>query len=316
MRTIAATAAPATACIGRFAPTPSGPLHLGSLCSALTARLAARAHDGKFLVRIEDLDHARLDPAAEAQILRALEAHGLTWDSTVLRQSARLDIYRAALDQLTTRGLVYPCVCTRREIADSEVRGIEGPVYPGTCREGIAPGRERADARHAWRVRTDSAPYSFEDLAQGVLEQSLETEIGDFVVARADGVIAYQLAVVVDDAAQGVTEVVRGADLLLSTPRQLHLQRLLGLPTPRYLHHPVAVTADGSKLSKQHRAAPLDMARPGANLTRALELLGQRPPAALAEAAVATVLAWAEAHWDPARLRGQRQVAVETGASP
>lgn len=320
MQTIAAAAAPASAYIGRFAPTPSGPLHLGSLCSALAAHLAARAHDGQFLVRIEDLDRARLDATAESQILRALETHGLGWDGEVLRQSERLDLYRHALAELTARGVLYPCRCTRREIADSVVlgahEGIEGPVYPGTCRDGIAPARDRQDMPQALRVRTDATPYAFDDAAQGVHQQALAEAIGDFVVVRADGVIAYQLAVVVDDADQGVTEVVRGADLLLSTPRQLHLQRLLGLPTPTYLHHPVAVTADGSKLSKQHRAAPLDLDRSAANLCRALQLLGQQPPADLAAAPVARVLEWAEAHWDPARFRGQRSVAVENGASP
>jgi glutamyl-Q tRNA(Asp) synthetase len=297
--------------VGRFAPTPSGPLHLGSLVSALAARLAARARDGRFLVRIEDLDDARLERGAEAAILRALEAHGLGWDGAVLRQSARLEAYRAALERLRAAGALYDCACTRREVADSAVQGIEGPVYPGTCRDGIPPARRPTHDRRAQRVRTDRVPYAFEDGAQGALTQALERDIGDFVVARADGVIAYQLAVVVDDAEQGVTEVVRGADLLLSTPRQLHLQRLLGLPTPSYLHHPVATAADGAKLSKQHRAAPLDLAAPAANLCRALGLLGQRPPDALAGEPVATVLAWAEAHWDPARFRGQRSVAAE-----
>ena len=289
---------------GRFAPTPSGPLHLGSLVSALAAWLAARAHDGRFLVRIEDLDGPRLDPTAEDRILRALEAHGLAWDGPVLRQSARLDLYRDALDRLRAAGALYDCGCTRREIADSALLGIEGPVYPGTCREGLAPGKPP----RARRVRTDAEPYAFEDQAQGVIEQRIEDEVGDFVVARADGVIAYQLAVVVDDAAQGVTEVVRGADLLLSTPRQLHLQRLLGLPTPCYLHHPVALAPDGAKLSKQHRAAPLDAASPAANLVAALALLGQRPPPALARGSVATVLEHARADWDPDRFRGCRQV--------
>lgn len=297
--------------VGRFAPTPSGPLHLGSLVSALAARLAARAHHGRFLVRIEDLDRARLEAGAEDHILRALEVHGLGWDGAILRQSERHDHYRAALSRLRAAGALYDCVCSRREIADSAVQGIEGPVYPGTCRAGIPPTKQSTRQRSAQRVRTDLVPYAFEDAAQGVHAQTLEREVGDFVVARADGVVAYQLAVVVDDADQGVTEVVRGADLLLSTPRQLHLQRLLGLPTPTYLHHPVATAADGAKLSKQHRAAPLDLAAPSANLWRALGLLGQNPPAALATEPVATVLAWAGSHWDPSRFRGQRSVPAE-----
>jgi len=304
--------------IGRFAPTPSGPLHLGSLVSALAAWLQARAHDGRFLVRIEDLDRPRLDPEAEARILSALELHGLGWDGEVLRQSARLAHYRDALEQLRATGALYDCACTRREIADSasvaapatRVAGIDGLVYPGTCRDGLPPAR-RGGGPFAKRVRTDRAPYAFEDQVQGVVEQQLERDVGDFVVTRADGVVAYQLAVVVDDAAQGVTEVVRGADLLLSTPRQLHLQRLLGLPTPGYLHHPVATAADGAKLSKQHRAAPLDPATPGRNLATALELLGQRPPRALAREPAERVLAWGQAHWVPERFRGRRSVPAE-----
>lgn len=294
--------------VGRFAPTPSGPLHLGSLVSALAAWLCARSHDGRFLIRIEDLDTARLVPGAGAEILRALEIHELTWDAPVLHQSSRAAGYSEALAKLRAGGLLYPCACTRREVADSapfqDRPEVEGPVYPGTCRSGLAPGREA----RAQRVRTDAIPYRFDDAAQGPISQTLGSEVGDFVVARADGVVAYQLAVVVDDAAQGVTEVVRGADLLLSTPRQLHLQRLLALPTPAYLHHPVVVAADGAKLSKQHQAAPLDLARPGANLHRALTLLRQGPPATLAAAAPGEVLAWARAHWWPARFSRLRTV--------
>jgi glutamyl-Q tRNA(Asp) synthetase len=290
--------------IGRFAPTPSGPLHLGSLASALASFLDARAHDGRWLVRIEDLDTPRMAPGAEADILRTLEAHGLTWDGPVLRQSARVELYDAALAQLVAAGHGYPCACSRREIADSATEGVEGLVYPGTCREGLQ-GREA----RALRVRTDALAYAFDDESQGVIQQDIEHEVGDFVVKRADGPFAYQLAVVVDDAAQGVTHVVRGADLLLSTPRQLHLQRLLGLPTPRYRHHPVAVDAAGAKLSKSAGAAGLDPAAPGRNLMRALGVLRQAPPPALIDAAPAEVLDWAAQHYDPDRYRGVRAVA-------
>ncbi len=294
---------------GRFAPTPSGPLHLGSLASALASFLDARAHDGRWLVRIEDLDTPRMVAGAESSILKTLESHGLAWDGPVLRQSARREHYDAALARLTKAGHTYPCACSRREIADSartpSNQGVDGPVYPGTCRAGLPAGRDA----HAIRVRTDLEPHAFDDAAQGVITQVLERAVGDFVIKRADGPYAYQLAVVVDDALQGVTHVVRGADLLLSTPRQLHLQRLLGLPTPRYLHHPVVVDPAGAKLSKSAGAAALDPAAPGRNLFHALGVLRQDPPAAIARASAAEVLAWARHAYDPARYRGSLTVA-------
>ena len=289
--------------IGRFAPTPSGPLHLGSLASALASFLDARARDGRWLLRIEDLDAPRVVAGAEADILKTLEAHGLTWDGEVLRQSERLEHYQQALERLTDAGQCYPCACSRREIADSTLVGVDGPVYPGTCRHGLAPGREARTVR----VRTDTELYAFDDAAQGVIAQALEREVGDFVIKRADGPFAYQLAVVVDDALQGVTDVVRGADLLLSTPRQLHLQRLLALPTPRYLHHPVVVDATGHKLAKSAGAAALS-ADASANLGRALGALRHDPPAELRGAAPVDLLAWARRDYDPGRFRGIRTV--------
>ena len=238
----------------------------------------------------------------------------MAWDGPVLRQSARREHYAAALSQLTAAGHCYACGCSRREIADSAealtAAGDEGPVYPGTCRTGLPAGREA----RAIRVRTDLTPYAFDDAAQGVIGQALEREVGDFVVKRADGPFAYQLAVVVDDALQGVTRVVRGADLLRSTPRQLHLQRLLGLRAPRYLHHPVAVDATGAKLSKSAGAAALDPSRPGRNLYRALDVLRQGPPATLAQAPSAEVLRWAQHAYDPSRYRGVLAVADIEGS--
>ena len=226
---------------GRFAPSPTGPLHFGSLIAAVGSYLEARSQDGVWLVRMEDLDPPRVMPGAAKHILHTLHAFGFDWDDPVVQQSMRSDAYHAALHRLRAEGLVYPCGCSRREIADSAVRGIEGPVYPGTCRAGLRDAR----AARALRVRTRDEPIGFTDAVQGEIVQSIAREIGDFVLYRADRVFAYQLAVVVDDAEQGITDVVRGSDLLLSTPRQIHLQRLLGLPTPRYLHLPVAVNADG-----------------------------------------------------------------------
>jgi glutamyl-Q tRNA(Asp) synthetase len=290
---------------GRFAPSPTGPLHFGSLVAALGSYLDARAHGGEWLVRMEDLDPPRETPGAADQILRTLQSLGLHWDGVVLRQSERGDAYQAALAELERRDATYPCACTRREIGDSALAGIDGTlVYPGTCRNGLPAGR----TARATRVRVDDAVIEFDDAVQGRMRQQLAAAVGDFVLRRADGLFAYQLAVVVDDAAQGITDVVRGADLLDSTPRQILLQRLLGAPTPRYLHLPVATNAAGEKLSKQTRAPPIDRARPGAALLAALDFLGQRADARLVGAPPADVLAAAIARWDRALIPRVRAV--------
>lgn len=278
---------------GRFAPSPTGPLHFGSLVAALASWLDARAAGGRWLVRIEDLDGPRARPGAADDILRALERLGLGWDGEVAYQSRRTGLYESALQKLRDR--CYWCGCSRREISDSSL-GLASDgaaIYPGTCRDGLPPGRPP----RALRVRVDEAPVRFVDRVQGPCEQVLSREVGDFVLWRADGPFAYQLAVVVDDAEQGVTDVVRGADLLDSTARQIYLQRLLGLPMPRYLHVPVVLTAAGEKLSKQTGAPPLDLARPQAEIGRALAFLGQPPAASLEEAL---------AHWQPALIPAQR----------
>jgi glutamyl-Q tRNA(Asp) synthetase len=285
---------------GRFAPSPTGPLHLGSLIAAVGSYLEARSRDGEWLVRMEDLDPPREVPGAADLILRMLEAYGFEWDGAVLYQSTRTDAYEAALQRLAQADMLYPCACTRKEIADSAVQGIEGLVYPGTCRSGLHGRPERA-----WRVRTTAEKITFDDAIQGRQAQVLGHDIGDFVLKRADGLYAYQLAVVVDDAEQGVTQVVRGADLLGSTPRQIWLQRLLGLPTPQYTHLPVAVNAEGEKLSKQTLAAPLDLYRPAPSLWQALDFLGQQPPPELRNDA-ATLWQWAKANWRPEAVQKTR----------
>lgn len=256
---------------GRFAPSPSGPLHFGSLAAAVGSYLDARAHGGTWLVRMEDLDQPRTTSGAADAILRALEVLDMEWDETVMYQSMREEAYRAALDTLRARDLVYPCSCSRREIADSAVGGIDGPVYPGTCRKGLLAGR----AARAERMLTRGARIEFSDAIQGRVVQDLERQVGDFVLKRADGPHAYQLAVVVDDAAQGITDIVRGADLLDSTPRQIWLQQQLGYATPRYAHLPVAVNVMGEKLSKQTLARAIDVSAPVPLLNAALEFLGQ-----------------------------------------
>jgi len=257
--------------VGRFAPSPTGPLHFGSLVAALASYLEARAAKGKWHVRLDDLDQPRAQPGAADEILRALERLGFEWDGPVLVQGGRLERYRAVLDELLRRDLAYPCGCTRKELEDSALAIDGARIYPGTCRHGLAPGK----SARALRLRTHAAPIGFADAVQGWVEQRVEREVGDFVLRRADGIIAYQLAVVVDDMEQGVTHVVRGADLLDSTARQIHLQRLLGARTPRYAHIPVAVNASGEKLSKQTGARPLDLANPKAELARARRFLGQ-----------------------------------------
>ena len=283
---------------GRFAPSPTGPLHFGSLVAAVGSYLEARRNGGAWLVRIEDLDPPRMVPDAADGILRALEACGMQWDESVVRQSTRGDAYHSALHQLRRSGLLYPCACSRREIADSALAGIEGPVYPGSCRAGLPAGK----AARALRVDTRGARIAFDDALQGHGAHDLERDFGDFVLYRADRVYAYQLAVVVDDAAQEITDVVRGADLLASTPRQIHLQRLLGVATPRYAHLPVAVDGNGEKLSKQTFAPAVDAAQPLPALVAALEFLGQRPPADLARASVQMLWQWALENWRLAKV--------------
>lgn len=293
---------------GRFAPSPTGPLHFGSLIAAVGSCLEARRNGGEWRVRMEDLDRPREEPGAADAILRTLEAYGFEWDGPVLRQSVRGEAYTSALARLQRGGFVFACACTRREISDSTLGGATEPVYPGTCRNGIAPGR----AARAIRMRVGDAVIGFDDRFQGRVEQDLAREVGDFVVKRADGLFAYQLAVVVDDFEQGITDVVRGADLLASAPRQILLQRRLGYPTPGYAHLPVAVNPAGEKLSKQTRAAPLEVREAPLQLWRALGFLGQDPPPVLRGESVAALWAWASANWRGERVPGRHSIREPT----
>ncbi len=264
--------------------------------------LDAKHHLGTWLVRMEDLDVPRCVPGAADDILRTLNEFGLHSDEPVIYQSQRTVAYEEALQTLKDSGVVYPCCCTRKEIADSAINGIEGPVYPGTCRNGIPEGR----AARAWRARTDDDASAFKDALQGSITHHLHSEIGDFVVKRADGLFAYQLAVVVDDTFQHITHVVRGADLLNSTPRQIHLQKLLGLNQPHYMHLPVAVNKAGEKLSKQTLAQAVDIAQAANELWRALSFLQQQPPQELRRENLETLWTWAQQNWRPERLLGLR----------
>ena len=278
---------------GRFAPTPSGPLHFGSLVAAVGSFLEARCHGGDWMVRIDDLDAPRVAAGAADDILRTLEACGLTWDGTEVWQSRRADAYHAALHRLQRSHLLYPCACSRREISDSAVAGVDGPVYPGTCRGGLDGTRPV----RALRLDTRGCTIAFDDALQGQIVQDIAVEIGDFVLYRAERMYAYHLAAVVDDAEQGITHVVRGADLLASTSRQVLLLRLLGWSAPAYAHLPVAVDASGAKLSKQTLAAPVDGRNPQPALAAVLQFLGHPPPPDAVGGSRDELWRWALANW-------------------
>lgn len=284
--------------VGRFAPTPSGLLHFGSLVAALASYLDARAVGGRWLLRMEDLDKPREEPGAQDAILRTLEAYGFEWERPIVRQSERLEAYAAVVEQLLERGLAYACTCSRKQL-----QAFPGP-YPGFCREAA---RDRHDA--AIRLRVPEREYGFTDRVQGDYRQQLAREVGDFVIRRRDDLIAYQLAVVLDDAWQGVTDVVRGADLLDSTPRQLYLQEILGLPQPRYLHLPLIIQPDGHKLGKRYRSPPLQAEEACPLLLRALRALGQQPPTELDGALPTEILGWAIGNWDAGRIPRTRTLA-------
>lgn len=281
---------------GRFAPSPTGPLHAGSLVAALASWLDARAHDGAWLVRIEDVDTPRCVAGAGEEILRQLAACALLPDEAPQWQSARAPLYQAALDRLVQAGRAYPCACSRKDVelalrAQGRERTRHGElVYPGTCRAGLAGKEPRA-----WRFRVPEGTVAWTDRRVGVHLQDVARDVGDFVLKRADGLFAYQLAVVVDDAEQRITHVVRGADLVDNTPRQLLLQRTLGYREPSYLHTPLVLGANGEKLSKQNGAAPLDLGDPQAALAAAASVLGipWSPSARLPDALAEAVRAWA-----------------------
>ncbi len=283
---------------GRFTPSPTGPLHFGSLVAAVGSYLQAKSQRGEWFVRMEDLDTPRNVPGAAGRILRVLEAFGFKWDGVVIYQSGRNDIYRAALEKLSARGSTFPCACSRKEIADSSVIGIDGPVYPGSCREGLAAGK----TARAIRVRVGETRIEFDDQIRKYQTQDLGREIGDFVLRRADEIIAYQLAVVVDDAEQGITEIIRGADLLASTTRQILLQRLLGIPTPSYGHLPIATNHAGEKLSKQTLAQAVNENNATQQLFDALQFLGQSPPIELMQSSQKPLWDWAFEHWSLAKV--------------
>lgn len=279
---------------GRFAPSPTGPLHFGSLIAATASYLQARTQDGEWLVRIEDIDPPREVPGASDSILQTLDHFGFEWDQGITYQSQRHHLYDQALQQLENKGQLFVCACSRKDIAELSPSGI----YPGTCRQGIPVGREA----RSWRVRCGHHVIQFNDAIQGQIQCDLASEVGDFVLKKVDGLFAYQLAVAVDDALQGITEVVRGVDLLGCTAQQIYLHQQLGYQSPRYIHHPVAVNDLGQKLSKQNLAPALDTSSPAVLLWRTLQFLGQLPPNELQLANLTELWAWAFEYWHLSKI--------------
>ena len=293
--------------IGRFAPSPTGPLHFGSLFAALASYLDARAHNGKWLLRIDDLDTPRNRPGSVDAILNCLETFSLYWDGSVYYQSQHQGDYRHYLDNLERQQLTYRCVCSRKNLADHfSAAGLsdEHTIYPGICRNKTITG----DSPCAIRVKTDAAEITFRDALQGVIGQNLANEQGDFILKRKDRIIAYQFAVVVDDYLQGINHVVRGCDLLAETPKQIYLQQLLGFATPTYRHVPLIVDEHGYKLSKQTLARAVDTKAPNFTLFALLVSLKQNPPDELAGASVTELRQWAIAHWRPGTLTNCRTI--------
>jgi len=291
--------------VGRFAPSPTGPLHFGSLVAAVASYLQAKANGGTWLLRVEDIDPPREQPGATQNILEALEQYGFEWDGEVIYQSQSHALHVAALEELLQRKLAYPCGCSRRDLS-GEPRGPLGVIYPGTCRHGC-------DAEEtAIRLLTDDEPISFDDALQGTQTQQLESESGDFVIRRRDGLIAYQLAVVVDDEVEHVSEVVRGIDIMDSTARQIRLQRLLGYRTPAYVHIPVITHANGDKLSKLTGAPAICLDQICTTLTAALHALRQDPPDDLENAPPHNIWDWAIENWRPETMLGLTAITAES----
>ena len=279
---------------GRFAPTPSGPLHFGSILAALASYLNARSQGGDWRLRIDDLDALRVVPGASDQILRTLEAFGFQWDGEVVYQSRRGEAYQAAFSVLKESKALYRCSCSRRDIGAGLGRGVDNtPVYPGTCRNAPAD----PSGSLSWRFQVPPGEFVFTDAIQGERRFHLEKDVGDFIVVRADSTFTYHVATVIDDHFQGVTEVVRGSDLLGSACRQALLYHALALPLPVWAHIPVAVDENGDKLSKQTKAAPVCTSRSGIVLWEALAFLWQDPPRSLRCGPPGEVIAWGRNHW-------------------
>jgi glutamyl-Q tRNA(Asp) synthetase len=274
---------------GRFAPSPSGPVHYGTLVAAVGSYLQARKNNGEWFVRMDDVDTLRIVDGADSDILYTLEHFGFEWDGEVTYQTQQIDSYQQALEKLTSQSLVFPCTCSRKILAKTDSK-----IYPGTCRHRALAENEE----HALRILSQDIDIKFDDVVMGKRSQNIERQCGDFIIKRRDGLFAYQLAIVVDDAIQGITEVVRGADLLDSTPRQIYLQRLLNYPTPRYCHLPLAVDDQGNKISKSGGATKVETEDREKLLISSLHFLGQKPPGDLVKSNVNDIWSWAIKNWN------------------
>ncbi|MDH5228944.1 MAG: tRNA glutamyl-Q(34) synthetase GluQRS [Gammaproteobacteria bacterium] len=288
---------------GRFAPSPTGPLHLGSLLAAVGSYLQAKRQHGLWLLRMEDIDPPREIAGAADDILRTLEAYGLYWDESVLYQSTRSDAYEQVLQQLKQDELLYACECSRKQISQIAQRGVNGYIYPGTCRHKII-----SPNHHAWRLIVENKTVKFNDAMAGLIHHKLTDESGDVVLKRADGLYAYQLAVVVDDIFQNISEVVRGNDLLMQTPVQLQLMYYLNASPPNYVHLPIIVNTLGQKLSKQTGALALPSKNLNHVLWSILKLLGQAIPQELKQENLSTIWSWAIEHWSIKKLEPQIKI--------
>jgi glutamyl-Q tRNA(Asp) synthetase len=290
--------------VGRFAPSPTGPLHFGSLIAATASYLAARSKtDSAWLLRMEDLDTGRCKTEYAKSILKTLETFQFQWDGEIIFQSKRNNIYQDILDSI--QQYTYPCSCTRKQLQGQTAENPYSYIYPGNCRKSLG----NPDAKQtSIRLKTDSKTLCFDDQCQGHFCQNIKEEVGDFILKRSDGLFAYQLAVVVDDAAQGITDIVRGADLFDNTPRQIYLQQILGYPQPNYLHFPVATTHDGKKLSKQNQSREITAHNKRSQLIDALAFLGQQPPASKEFTNLDDLWRWAVQNWDSANIPRKRKI--------
>jgi glutamyl-Q tRNA(Asp) synthetase len=294
-------ASDSTQYVGRFAPSPTGPLHFGSLLTAVASYLQAKSRAGRWLLRIEDIDPSRQKTGAIEEILTSLEFYGFEWDEPITYQSDHVTRYHQVIADLIAADLAYPCSCSRQNLATAE-KGPLGTIYPGTCRNGCQSDQ------FALRVRTNNAIIKFVDVLQGIQCQRLESESGDFVIQRRDGPTAYHLAVVIDDFDQGITEVVRGVDLLHSTPRQIHLQRVLGYQTPTYFHIPIVKNSEGQKLSKFTGASAIPLQNINQTLVSALYALGQQPPLELVMSSLDDIWTWSIKNWHPSVMVSQTAI--------
>jgi len=284
---------------GRFAPSPTGEVHYGTLIAAVGSYLQARKNRGKWFLRIDDIDVTRKVEGADTGIIKTLESFGFEWDDEIIYQSSQTGYYQSALEELISQSLVYPCICSRKQLAEAD-----SDIYPGTCRNRQLPDKNE----HALRVLAKDVTIAFDDAVMGRQSQNIKQQCGDFIIRRRDGLFAYQLAIVIDDARQNITEVVRGADLLDSTPRQIYLQQLLKLPTPRYCHLPLAVDAAGNKISKSEGGMKVNIKNKEKQLVSVLEFLGQQPPGELALSNIADIWNWAEKHWQIGLVPRNRKI--------